>query len=817
MHSPSTSEVLRVTGCTIVTRAGLPAARVLARSYLEQHPEHDFRTVVLDGDDEPERGVAGQSWLTEASTDFLDLATALDAGELAAAMVPVVLRRLLDTSDVVLFLAPGTVVYGPLTDVVADAARHGLVLAPRLLTPLPSDGHQPDDEALAEAGALSSRFAAAGRDARPVLDLWADQARYDRAGPATLDVLPVLFAAQVLRDPGCNLSHWNAHERELVRAQDGTVSAAGRPLRFVDFDGYDPDTPWLLWTPARGRPRVLLSEHEVLRTLCDGYRDALSSARDRVSAAPYRFGSLPDGTPLRPALRRVFRDAWTAAHGSGNRRTAAPAHPFGAGGPAEFRDWLRSPASARESAAGVNRLCTGIWSHRTDLQVAFARPLDEHAAAFRAWCRRHGTVEEGIPEWALPAEPEPPRPPVREFGVNLAGNLTGELGIGEMGRIVHRTLAHAGVPMVSVVEEESLSCRTGVPAPADTGQPRFPVSILAVNADFTQLLLDAHPAAGAGRYRIGLWAWELADFPAWLHDGFALVDEVWTVSEFCREAIAAHAPPDIAVKRIPVPVPDPGTSPMPQRRPGDPVRFLFAFDFNSTAGRKNPLGLVGAFRHAFPGRTDVSLVIKATNGDLHVGAAERLRQAVADDPRISLLERYLSVAELDQLYADSDAYVSLHRSEGFGLTVAEAMIRGLPVAATGYSGTAEFLDDTVGWPVGYRLVEVGPGWHPYQPDGIWAEPDLERAAAALRQIADDPAEAARRGKAAREHLLRTRSVSAAADWMVSELTAAHETWLRRQSGPAPVPLARRALLRAARVLDRLRIRGSSPRPNPDRT
>jgi glycosyltransferase involved in cell wall biosynthesis len=197
----------------------------------------------------------------------------------------------------------------------------------------------------------------------------------------------------------------------------------------------------------------------------------------------------------------------------------------------------------------------------------------------------------------------------------------------------------------------------------------------------------------------------------------------------------------------------------------------------------------------------VRLVIKATNGKLHAAAAERLRYVAGDDSRIELLERYLSVDELHDLYARSDAYVSLHRSEGFGLTVAEAMIRGMPVIATDYSGTTEFFDETVGWPIPYELTEVGPGWPPYQADGVWADPDLTEAAKAMRTIADDPVEAARRGKAAREHLLRTRSMDDAGAWLRAQLENAYEVWQTR-GAPARSSGLRRVARRAINHLNR---------------
>jgi glycosyltransferase involved in cell wall biosynthesis len=352
--------------------------------------------------------------------------------------------------------------------------------------------------------------------------------------------------------------------------------------------------------------------------------------------------------------------------------------------------------------------------------------------------------------------------------------------------------------VVSVVEEHSLSaaCRTALDEPETAGRPRFPVSILAVNSDYTELLLDSHPELGHQRYRIGLWAWELEDFPKSMHGGFDFVDEVWTISEFCRKTIAAHSP--VPVKTIPFPVLDPGQVKRAVRQAGDPVQFLFAFDFNSTGGRKNPWGAVVAFQRAFPDRDDVRLLIKATNGHLHSATAERLRYAIGDDKRIELLERYLTVEELDALYAGSDAYVSLHRSEGFGLTVAEAMIRGMPVIATNYSSTTEFFNAEVGWPVPYRMVEVGPGWAPYQKDARWADPDLDAAAEAMRQIAEDPAEARRRGAAAREHILRTRSMELATTWMRTQLRQAHQAWQDKNEPVRPpfAPTLRRVARKA---------------------
>ncbi|MFJ1762741.1 glycosyltransferase [Amycolatopsis sp. NPDC088138] len=800
------------TACTVVTRAGLPSARVLARTYRQHHPDHDFLVLVVDGTSggtEDGCRVVGGDWLDLDRDEFHRMATWFPAADLVDAVKPLLLHQLLEDSDVAVCLGFQTRVFAPFDDLTAKAAEHDIVLAPRVLAPVPQDGLEPGREPADRA--FHEDFVAVGKGARPFLIAWADGLRYAPMAPPSVpsppvehffDRVPALYRHVVTRDPGVAAGFWNLHERKLAERPDGTVTAGGAALRFLNFHGFDPEQPWLLSTQCPVRPRVVLSTEPVLRGLCGGYAEALTEAGHTGEEVPYGFGRLRDGTPLTRPMRTLYRDTWLRAH----RAATTPAQfaptvvdeipppPFGDDHGAAFREWLCGPGSPMARSAGLSRLALWLWAGRIDLQTAFREPQHEDGPAFRQWCATHGVDEGLLPGWALPAEPPPVTGPVDEFGVNVAGYLTAELGLGEMGRIVHRVVAEAGVPVVSVVEARSLSAavRTALAAPDTVKRPRFPVSILAVNSDYTRLLLDSHPELGHRRYRIGLWAWELEDFPTTMRGGLDLVDEVWALSDFTRRAIEPHS--TVPVKTFPMPVPDPGKPARIPRRPGDPVRFLFAFDFNSTGQRKNPWGAVAAFQRAFPGRDDVRLVVKATNGHLHAAAVERLRYVIGDDKRIDLLEAYLSVEELGNLYASSDAYVSLHRSEGFGLTVAEAMVRGLAVIATDYSSTTEFFHDGTGWPIPHGMIEVGEGWPPYQPEAVWADPDLDAAAKAMREVADDPEEARRRGEAARAHVLRTRSMASAAAWAETQLRAAYETWRGRDFGTAAdapkSPLAR---------------------------
>ncbi|USX50035.1 glycosyltransferase family 4 protein [Lentzea sp. HUAS12] len=797
--------------CTVATRSGLPAAKVLAASYREHHPGHEFVILVLDGPDgvvaREQWTEVGPGWLDLDETTFQRMATAYDSGELAGAVKPLVLRKLLSQgAPAAIFLHPDIRVFAPYPEVVDLAVQHDIVLTARLLEPMPRDGYEPSDLGMMAMGMFDLGFIAVGQGSKKFLEFWAERLRQDAiidpgaqlfVDQRWADQIPTLFRHTILRDPGFNIGYWNAHERSVTRGPDGTLYAGGERLRFFHFAGYRPDQPWLLSQHCHHRPRILLSDHPELRELCLAYGEELLAAgwRKPQEKSTYRYDWLADGTRVSIQMRRMFRHAWIEAERPEAKQmlfkraiTEIPPHPFGSGGDGEFIEWLRSPGAPPEEAAGLNRMTMLAWAMRPDLQKAFPWPCAADAPGFREWCRTYGVEEGVVPTWALPREPRAAQDPLDEFGVNIAGYLTAELGLGEMGRIVLKAVEAAEVPVVSVVEEHSLACRTDLEQPDSAGRPKFPVSVMAVNSDQTEVLLASFPEVGHRRYRIGLWAWELEEVPPWQQAGYEFVDEIWTVSEFCREAFQQHG--SVPVKVIPVPVLDPGAPQRTERAPGKPTQFFFAFDFNSTGGRKNPWGVVEAFSRAFPSdRQDVRLVIKATNGQLHTNAAERLRLLVAADPRIELMERYLSVDELNALYRDSDCYVSLHRSEGFGLTVAEAMVRGMPVISTDYSSTTEFFDPSVGWAIPYKMVEVGEGWYPYPADALWADPDLDAAAKAMREVADDPAEARRRGDAARQHILRTRSMDAAASWMRTELRAAHARWQaiygEQQDSPDP--------------------------------
>ncbi|MCS7060235.1 MAG: glycosyltransferase [Anaerolineae bacterium] len=148
---------------------------------------------------------------------------------------------------------------------------------------------------------------------------------------------------------------------------------------------------------------------------------------------------------------------------------------------------------------------------------------------------------------------------------------------------------------------------------------------------------------------------------------------------------------------------------------------------------------------------------------------ERLRRAVAS-VKGTLIEETLDRPHVNALYHLADAYVSLHRSEGFGLTIAEAMRVGKPVIATDYSGPRDFLNQSNGYPVRYRLVELEQDYGPYQAGNVWAEPEVAHAALLTRQVLGNAAERSAKGQRAALDIERLYGSQAIARRIASRLS-----------------------------------------------
>ncbi|HEY0181299.1 MAG TPA: glycosyltransferase [Rhodopila sp.] len=242
-------------------------------------------------------------------------------------------------------------------------------------------------------------------------------------------------------------------------------------------------------------------------------------------------------------------------------------------------------------------------------------------------------------------------------------------------------------------------------------------------------------------YRIAYWAWELPDPPGDWSRCDRNVSEVWTPSAYARASLCKIVRKPIHV--VPHAV---AALPIRRRRERSPFTVLAMADGRSSFSRKNPAGALEAFRMAFGASRSARLVLKLTGNDRQISQLQASLGAITG-ANIEVVRDFLSPADLAALYDDTDVLLSLHRAEGFGLPMLEAMARGIPVIATGWSGNLEFMDPSNSRLVPYDLIPVDDAYAVYR-QGVWADPDLLSAARALRDLAADPDEYVRLAAAA---------------------------------------------------------------------
>ncbi len=348
--------------------------------------------------------------------------------------------------------------------------------------------------------------------------------------------------------------------------------------------------------------------------------------------------------------------------------------------------------------------------------------------------------------------------PSTAWGVTLVGYARAELGLGEYMRNSAQALEAAEVPLAVLDCSQISSHRKADDRLVRLIRDRspFPINLIHVTADRMFDACVSFPTdALLGRYNIGVWMWELPRFPAELLQCAGFLDEIWAPTSFVYASLSESPVP---VHHMPVCV----TAEL-HRTPSraefglDEKRFLFVFSFDaySFIARKNPSAVIRAFRRAFPrGDEAAGLVLKVMNANRHDPRWQTLLADIKADPRIKVITKTLLREDWLGLLSLCDAYVSLHRSEGFGYGPAEAMCLGKPVILTGYGGVTDFARPDTALLVEHRLVPVQPGQYHFANGQVWADPDIEHAARHMRNLVEDRELAHRIGMAGRDFVQR---------------------------------------------------------------
>jgi glycosyltransferase involved in cell wall biosynthesis/SAM-dependent methyltransferase len=370
-------------------------------------------------------------------------------------------------------------------------------------------------------------------------------------------------------------------------------------------------------------------------------------------------------------------------------------------------------------------------------------------------------------------------------GVDVAGYLRGGLGLGQAARLYVAALQAGGIPvrtttvdlrMPEVHSDDGTRAEVKTTDFADLEhEGELPFNLVCVNApELPQFVAEAGRDRFRDRYTIGVWAWETDAIPASWDSAFALVDEIWVYSRYVADLLSHSAPCPVVRVPLPIEIPQPSGDDIGFALGGDAFTFLFLFDFWSTLQRKNPLGLVRAFIRAFEPNEGPRLLLKSFNGDYKPDRLAQLRAAAGGRDDIVVVDRFVTDQQRVNLINRCDAYVSLHRSEGFGLTLGEAMALGKPVIGTGFGGNVDFMTPANSWLVDYEETLVGPEGENYPAHGTWAEPDVDHAAELMRRVWEEREEASARAERGRIDVAQHFSLDA-----VGEMA---RTRLRRLSG-----------------------------------
>ena len=746
--------------CTAATSTQLPETRELADALARLHPGAPRLEALVIG---PHPAEEPFDVLEPASLElpgWSEIVQDASLDELVERVLPLLLRHLLRRHDEpIVLLGPTVEVLAPLTALEDALGRAAIAIVPRVAEGLPADGLIPGATEIGYWGQYDPACVALrpGSDALAILGWWEERAAAGDAAGFTLGNIQAAFTdlVAVIDDRGIGVSGWNLHARPLTRDEDGTLLAAGRPLSTFNFEGFRADRPYWLRDDFT---RVRVLDDQLLAELCAGRgRRLLERGWLPPRALEHTRQRLTNGIPYNERLKRLHARALASGVDIPDLSTDE--------GTAALMAYARGKVNELV-ADGVSRYLHDVYLARPDLHAAFPDLAGDDGERFLRWAWEWGIDELGLTPELLEPLPgsdgatraagvatangaTPPAP--RNLSVEALGYFDGNLGLGQAARGYTEALRAAGVPVATRNVTAMIPSVPGRELTERAPEREFErgddvadaaVSLICLNADqLITFIREEGPVIPAERFRIGLWAWETDAVPDRWKDAYQHVDEIWTYSRYTADILAAVSPVPVVAMPLPVAPPDPAGEPAPDGLP-DGFLFLLTLDLFSTIERKNPLGVIEAFKGAFAPGEGPRLVIKTINADKRPRQLDALRHAIGDRDDIVVFDAALSPAEQAALLARADCFVSLHRAEGWGLGLAESMALGKPCVATRYSGNLDFMTEENSYLVRCSVTTVGAETEIYPADGHWAEPDLEHAAEQMRRVYDDPEHAA---------------------------------------------------------------------------
>lgn len=666
------------------------------------------------------------------NSEFSQLALKYSILELSTAVKPYIFQYYLlaKNEESVVYLDPDLYFCRSIEPIINNGLKHhDYLLTPHASCPLPHDDKHPSDLDLLRSGTFNLGFIAV-RNSEPTRDFinwWLDHLRENCwQNPDTgvfTDQKWINLAItywpnfKSLTEPGLNVAYWNLHERK-VDHHEGHYTINGEPLYFFHFSGFSPSTVKL----SKHEDRIgTLKPSSKLYDLAIEYKNQLYkfgyNESIRRSVSVFKF---LNGASLDPVILLSAQNYISAIKKIDKCFDSE-----------EFYSWL----TIRNGNFFDTKYIEFFLKLRPDVQNYFESAGKFDAEYITQWLQDGGANQNKLDSVTL-----------TEIGIYklpsvcYLGYVTAMSGVGDATRSNIGALKSKRYPIaVEDISSETIFDREHYEIFSDAHPIDSDITIAHVNADMLPEIYSIKRHLFS-KYTIAYMAWETESFPKEWEDRDQYCDEVWVPSNFVKNAIEKiiNIPVFVVPHALSLPakyLPDASVADVP--RTEGVFKFLVSFDACSDVARKNPNTAILAFREAFGDDDRVKLIVKISNSDRCGKNLEKILALIGKQKNIQTIFNNLSKEDYYRLLKSSDVYVSLHRGEGFGLNIQQAMAMGKPVIATNYGGNTDFCLQDNSIPIDYKIVPINPEESQYPYYTMWAEPDLQQASNAMRKLYTD--------------------------------------------------------------------------------
>jgi glycosyltransferase involved in cell wall biosynthesis len=775
IESTSSSVGKSTTAFTIVSKNYMHYALGLRSTFLKHNPECGFIIFLMDVIENEEELKVFRQLMEEGvkiisfndlqhgisrKVDFLEMLTKYTILEMNTAIKPYAIEYIFNRgSSTVLYIDPDILFYSDISDLQEDLKESDILLTPHIREPY-NDDKNPSETGILMGGTYNLGFIALNKtqNTYKMVRWWQDRL-FDKGfsditrGMFTdqkwVELVPSLFGnVKIFKHPGYNVAYWNLHERTLEFTD--MWRACEQKLVFFHFSGLNLND---LEPISKHQDRFTLSHFPHLLGLFKDYRDVIRSfAPDRFKRFKYFFTSCA-ATHIR------FPDLVRREHYVDIRKFIGNAFLGCSDVQTKLLQYLTEDQYGDNT---VSRLAKTVWNKRIDLQDAFPKiDSDEKGRLqYRDWFGGSAKKEYGLDDVLVKTGYIEEKSYPASMGLNIIGYFENVIGVAEAARLYSRKMAPTGITTSLFSIESSAHDKLSETEISEFSthyaqRPNFKNNLFFINANEINNVKTYFPHLFADKYNMAVWWWEFDDYFEY-PENVDYIDEVIVFTDFVKTAIEKTAPEKVKVTKKTYPF----LKNWELISTKDEIRgelglsksdyvFIYVFDLYSSIERKNPFDLLEVFAQVVKGNPDAKLVLKIGHGAAMSAEFAEIKQSIAGldlQDSVIIIDKPLSRNYLMSLVDAADVYISLHRSEGLGLGMLEAMYLGKPVVATGYGGNLEFMNEENSYLVDYELTPISKDFGPYKKGWLWAQPDKAHAVSLLEGIISDKEKARQMGE-----------------------------------------------------------------------